>query len=345
MNFLNGLAYDESIDGDKEYFWTSYSIRRDCEGRWIGQDGRDMRQNPELNDLNPDIRRVIFYRVSKDDDNQRSATPRLLGQAVFVFYDSSDFDRIKTIRPRYVGTLREDILGFLKEHYESDAFRAYLVKEEQMQAWQTLSGRSAHKIGNLLTAAEGALRRAGISDPGGDKAALLDLKSDLWGIRRIVDEYRKFAVNEPCIPMPTDVHALLERAVRQFRDSRDDTEIALMMPDGPLQWNIDPARMTEAIGELLDNALAVSDNVTVTAQAVPEELQIRVTDQGPGVAPDSKERIFEPFYSSRPGGSGLGLAIVRQIVENHGGTIKECGPPGQGACFVIELAKTKEKQT
>ena len=64
---------------------------------------------------------------------------------------------------------------------------------------------------------------------------------------------------------------------------------------------------------------------------------VSVEDSGPGVPAESKDRIFEAFFSTRPGGSGLGLAIVRQIIENHGGRIRETGTPGAGARFEIEL--------
>jgi signal transduction histidine kinase len=181
-------------------------------------------------------------------------------------------------------------------------------------------------------------------NPDGGNSALSDLKFDLLGIRRVMDEYRMFAVNEPCIPVQTDVRALLERAVRQYRCIRDGAEIDLVMPEAPLHWNIDAERMAEVICQLLDNGLAFSDHLTVAAQKYARVLKIVVTDQGPGVESYLKERIFEPFFSSRSGGSGLGLAIVRQIVENHGGSIVECGQPEQGACFMIELPETKEKQ-
>jgi two-component system sensor histidine kinase AtoS len=60
----------------------------------------------------------------------------------------------------------------------------------------------------------------------------------------------------------------------------------------------------------------------------------------------NKPRLFEAFFSTRPGGSGLGLAIVKQIVENHGGRIRETGTPGKGGRFEVELpaAPTQENQ-
>ncbi len=98
---------------------------------------------------------------------------------------------------------------------------------------------------------------------------------------------------------------------------------------------------------LLENAKRYSDgDVSLvlspggsTAQATAV---IRVNDHGPGVPPDQRERIFEPFYrlpgaSERDGGVGLGLALVKSIAERHGGSVRCEDNPGGGASFVVEL--------
>jgi signal transduction histidine kinase len=65
-----------------------------------------------------------------------------------------------------------------------------------------------------------------------------------------------------------------------------------------------------------------------------------VTDDGPGIAMADRERIFDVFYSNRPGGTGLGLAIAARILEAHGGRIRvESGPDGRGARFVLQIAR------
>ena len=69
---------------------------------------------------------------------------------------------------------------------------------------------------------------------------------------------------------------------------------------------------------------------------------VRVRDRGPGVPPDERERIFEPFYrlpgaSERDGGVGLGLALVRSIAQRHHGSVHCEAPDGGGACFVLRI--------
>jgi signal transduction histidine kinase len=116
--------------------------------------------------------------------------------------------------------------------------------------------------------------------------------------------------------------------------------------------SVDGDQIEQALGELIENAVhhtPAGGRVTVEAKAsAPEEgggVQITVMDTGPGVPDKDKERIFTPFISARPGGSGLGLAIVRQIVENHGGTIRETGTAGEGARFEIVLPEETSEET
>jgi two-component system, OmpR family, sensor kinase len=98
------------------------------------------------------------------------------------------------------------------------------------------------------------------------------------------------------------------------------------------------------VRNLLENARRYAQGrvmLSLTHQAT--QAVIRVIDQGPGVPPDQRERIFEPFYrlpgaSERDGGVGLGLALVKSITQRHGGSVCcEDTPTGQGACFTVTL--------
>ena len=101
--------------------------------------------------------------------------------------------------------------------------------------------------------------------------------------------------------------------------------------------------LRRAVRNLLENARRyTSGPVTVTLQQLGERAVLHVFDRGPGVPPDQRARIFEPFYrlpgaSERDGGVGLGLALVKSIAERHGGSVHCEGREGGGACFVIEL--------
>ncbi|APW36001.1 two-component sensor histidine kinase [Rhodoferax koreense] len=101
--------------------------------------------------------------------------------------------------------------------------------------------------------------------------------------------------------------------------------------------------LRRAVRNLLENARRYTTGpVTVTLQHTADRAVLQVFDRGPGVPPDQRERIFEPFYrlpgaSERDGGVGLGLALVKSIAERHGGSVRCEGREGGGACFVIDL--------
>ncbi|MDB5848478.1 MAG: two-component sensor histidine kinase [Rhodoferax sp.] len=101
--------------------------------------------------------------------------------------------------------------------------------------------------------------------------------------------------------------------------------------------------LRRAVRNLLENARRYTTGpVTVTLRHEGDRAVLHVFDRGPGVPPEQRARIFEPFYrlpgaSERDGGVGLGLALVKSIAERHGGSVRCEGREGGGACFVIEL--------
>jgi two-component system sensor histidine kinase KdpD len=101
----------------------------------------------------------------------------------------------------------------------------------------------------------------------------------------------------------------------------------------------DAAQLERVLANLLENGTRYSPTVTVNVRAQTDRVLISVVDQGPGISPADRDRIFEPFYraSSDMAGSGLGLAIAKGFVEAAGGTIRVDSHPGQGASFVISL--------
>lgn len=95
-----------------------------------------------------------------------------------------------------------------------------------------------------------------------------------------------------------------------------------------------------ALVNLVENALGViGPNAVVSIEASRGSnglVELRVADNGPGIAPGERERIFEPFYSARAGGTGLGLAVARGVAMAHGGALR-CEPCDSGALFVLTL--------
>ncbi|MBZ9648468.1 two-component sensor histidine kinase [Sphingobium sp. 3R8] len=94
----------------------------------------------------------------------------------------------------------------------------------------------------------------------------------------------------------------------------------------------DPAALDRVLANLIDNARSLGTKVALFAEPGPAAI-IDICDNGPGIAADIRESLFQPFVSRRPGGTGLGLAIVRRIMEAHGGTVSLVERPGWSTCF------------
>jgi signal transduction histidine kinase len=111
---------------------------------------------------------------------------------------------------------------------------------------------------------------------------------------------------------------------------------------------VDGERVGRVLRNLLGNAQKYGrerGRISVSLEDGPEEVCITVTDDGPGIAVEHQERIFERFYrgnDSGAGGSGLGLAIARGLVELHGGKLWVESAPGAGSTFCVSLPKRGE---
>ena len=138
---------------------------------------------------------------------------------------------------------------------------------------------------------------------------------------------------------PVDLADLASDAVAATRATAPAQRIELVSA-GPVPTTGDREALHRAVRNLLDNAFAVADTVVVEVTQTPNGPNMAVTDNGPGVPADQRERIFEPFVRlprSPRTGTGLGLAIVRRTIEAHGGTITCDTSPTGGARFTLRL--------
>jgi signal transduction histidine kinase len=147
---------------------------------------------------------------------------------------------------------------------------------------------------------------------------------------------------------PTDMARFLADAVEQTSPyaARFSVSIELDLPARPVSAMLDQLRMSQVLGNLLSNAAKFSppeSSVVVRLTTPPDRICISVIDQGPGVSPAFRERLFTRFAQDmtrlpdRPAGTGLGLAIARGIVEQHGGRLYLDTETSIGATFHVEL--------
>ena len=110
---------------------------------------------------------------------------------------------------------------------------------------------------------------------------------------------------------------------------------------------VDQTKLVTAASELARNAVIYGGGGTVKIEILRDDrrtgLRLTFTDQGPGIPPQDRKRIFDMFVTTRPGGTGLGLFLARTAVENEGGTLVAQTPPsGRGACLRVTLPLEKK---
>jgi signal transduction histidine kinase len=175
-------------------------------------------------------------------------------------------------------------------------------------------------------------------------------------LARLVEDLRHLALAEagqlPLDRRPTDLAALLRRAVVAFEPAAETKSVRLQLTQGPGNLplaDLDAQRIEQVLVNLLSNALRYTPaGGSVSIQLDRQDarhLVVRVTDTGPGIPAGALPNVFERFYRADKGrgreddggGSGLGLAVARSIVRAHGGAIGVESPPGQGATFWFTL--------
>ena len=246
---------------------------------------------------------------------------------------------------------RGDEIGLLARAF-SDTVSAL---RQRIDAGESFAADVSHELKNPLASLRSALESLAKVDDPGLRAELQAIAAhDVQRIDRLISEIADASRIDAELSRtrfePIDLAALATRLVAE-RDSRragDGPRVALAGPGEPATIRGDGARLERVIDNLVDNALSFSPPtgvVTVEAVSVGERVVLTVTDDGPGVAPEQRETVFERFHSVRPpreafgAHSGLGLAIARTIVEAHDGTLRiEDRPDGRpGAHLVAEF--------
>jgi signal transduction histidine kinase/CheY-like chemotaxis protein len=173
-------------------------------------------------------------------------------------------------------------------------------------------------------------------------------------INQVLDLSRIEAGRMKLEPEPFNLPALLQDIGETFALRVADAGLRFeleLMPDLPHAVRADAGKLRQLLGNLLDNAIKFTPQggVTLRARTLPSAgdpawvaLRLEVQDSGPGIPPEQRERIFEPFFQGQAGhtgpeGSGLGLAICKTFVELAGGRVGVSSTPGRGALFQVEL--------
>ena len=240
---------------------------------------------------------------------------------------------------------------------ELDESRLRLEYMAQLQASQDIARRLAHEIKNpltpiLLSVQQSQAMAAARTDVPPALGKALDqtraiVEEEVRALRRLVDDFNRFARMPTVALEPCDLNALVGEVVAAHPDVLN---LAAHVPATPVVLPVDRTLLRQALGNLIRNAVearpAGDDRAcrveVVLESAGPLRARLHVDDDGPGVPDDLRDRVFDPYVTTKSTGAGLGLAIVKKVVLDHGGRIRVDRSPLGGARFTIELGPTPD---
>jgi two-component system nitrogen regulation sensor histidine kinase NtrY len=224
-----------------------------------------------------------------------------------------------------------------------------MMRAQRMAAWREVARRIAHEIKNPLTPIQLSAQRlrkrylSRFSDDETvfDECTAMIIKS-VDELKNLVNEFSNFARMPAIQPETNDLNALIRETLTLYEEGHRGVDFGFVQDDKLPHLTIDRDQIKRVIINLLENAVAAMDehgSVTLTSSydAELKMVSLAIADEGPGIAPEDKPRLFEPYFSTKKTGTGLGLAIVSSIITDHGGFVRVRDNMPRGAVFVIEL--------
>jgi len=238
-----------------------------------------------------------------------------------------------------------------------------LVKVQRMEAWQEVARRIAHEIKNPLTpiqlSAQRIRRRFGPRLRDAEDARVFDecvdaITSQVEGLKLLVNEFSNFARLPAASPVPDDLNRLVREAVVRYEGVEGLALVTDLEPALP-PVELDREQIGRLLTNLIDNAIAAVRQRAAEQPGFIGRIELRtvydaplraarleVVDDGVGIRPEDRRRVFEPYFSTKPHGTGLGLAIVARIVTDHRGYVRIHDVAPRGARVIVELPVSAE---
>lgn len=221
-----------------------------------------------------------------------------------------------------------------------------LKSSEKLAALGEMAASIGHEIGTPLATIDGTAQR-GLrkADPGATEQAFVAIRNEVHRLERFIRQLLSLGNSARQRYASVDLSGVLEEAVKQAQAAHPG-RVSIALPEaGSAVVSGDSLRLEIAIKNIVLNALQSHPGAQVECQLAVDRRRasIRIDDDGPGIEPEERDHLFEPFVSRRAGGKGLGLALAERIITEHEGSIRLSDAAKNGARFTIELPCTREK--
>lgn len=225
-----------------------------------------------------------------------------------------------------------------------------IERVQRMAAWREVARRIAHEVKNPLTPIQLSAQR--LKKRYGLKLAKKDGKvfeectdmiiNQVEELKRLVNEFSRFARMPASNPVPDAINQIINESLSLYREAQKNVKIVFHdVPNIPI-FKVDREQMKRVMINILDNAMDAMDGqgevvIDLSYDKNKEMVKIEIADNGKGIPVEYKNRLFEPYFSTKKHGTGLGLTIVNTIISDHNGFIRVEDNKPRGAKFIIEL--------
>lgn len=224
-----------------------------------------------------------------------------------------------------------------------------ILKMQRMEAWREVARQIAHEIKNPLTPIQLSAQRlrkryAGLLQ--GDGAVLDKCTRTIIGqvevLKNLVNEFSSFARLPASRPTPNNLNEIVREVVFLYKEGHKEIDFQTQVGEDIPILELDQDQIKRVIMNLLDNAVAAVGvggciEITTHHDADLGIVTLEVADNGHGILPEVRSRLFEPYFSTKKDGTGLGLAIVSTIVADHRGYIRVRNNEPTGTRFIVEF--------
>lgn len=227
------------------------------------------------------------------------------------------------------------------------------VKVQRVAAWREVARRIAHEIKNPITpiklSAQRLLRRFEGNFEGKDhdvfRTCIETIIAEVDGLRDLVNEFSKFSRLPTIKTTMQDINQIIRDSVHLYSFSFSNIKFSEQLDEGLPKLALDKEQISRVFSNLISNSISAVENIGRPKEIILKStfvenfkmVRVEIIDNGLGIPKQLKDKVFEPYVSTKKDGTGLGLAIVNQIIADHGGYVRVSDTKPHGTTMVIEL--------
>jgi len=277
----------------------------------------------------------------------KARTPKAMGQTLFLTALKKGGEEFPIQLGLSYHELEKEVTftAIIRDVSQQKQLEKKLLQSERLAAVGQTVAHVAHELKNPLMIIGGFSNqiRSSLSDE--KTVQKLDMILDEVGrLEKLVVNLGDFTKVYNLVRRPTDIHSVIQDVIKIVKGIYPTDKYTFHLDFSPVldEINCDPDKLKQVFINILVNGIEAMDDggtIHITTEKWTNDIAVRVTDEGSGIAEEDLLRIFEPFYTTRDRGSGLGLAISYRVVRAHEGDIWAESMPGKGTTFVVKLPR------